>query len=127
MSFLHLTVASTDLHAALAENEVTAIAYEVMQEPDGRLPVLMPMSETAGRLGAGVRRPVADQRGAAAPAFCSAACLEWPAASSSSSARVAGPRGSAGFVGIGAQVIVLDIDVKRLREVDEMFNGTVSR
>ncbi len=31
-----------------------------------------------------------------------------------------------GFVGIGAQVIVLDIDVKKLRMVDEMFGGKVS-
>ena len=31
-----------------------------------------------------------------------------------------------GFVGIGAQVIVLDIDVKKLRMVDAMFGGKVS-
>ncbi|MEZ4613718.1 MAG: hypothetical protein R2838_26325 [Caldilineaceae bacterium] len=49
-SFFHLTVASSDLVTALKENAVTAIAYEVMEEPDGRLPVLLPMSEVAGRL-----------------------------------------------------------------------------
>ena len=49
-SFLHLSVSSPDLLEALASNEITAVAYETIQGDDGVLPVLIPMSEIAGRL-----------------------------------------------------------------------------
>ena len=42
LSYFHLTVASPDLHAALADRHVTAIAYEVMQDSDGILPIRRP-------------------------------------------------------------------------------------
>lgn len=125
-SFFHLTVASSDLVTALAENAVTAIAYEVMEEPDGRLPVLLPMSEVAGRLApvfAGqLLTSAAGGRGillSGLPGVARAIVVIVGAGSLGQSAARA-------FVGFGAQVIVLDNNVNRLREVDAMFNGTVS-
>ena len=50
ISFLHLTAALPYLQNALADHEITAVAYEEMQDEDGTLPVLVPMSEAAGRL-----------------------------------------------------------------------------
>lgn len=126
MSFFHLTVASTDLVAALAEQQITAIAYEVMEEPDGRLPVLLPMSEAAGRLApvlAGqLLTSAAGGRGillSGLPGVARAIVVIVGAGSLGTSAARA-------FVGIGAQVIVLDNNVNRLREVDEAFRGTVT-
>lgn len=126
MSFFHLTVASSDLITALAEQEVTAIAYEVMEEPDGRLPILLPMSEVAGRLApvfAGqLLTSAAGGRGillSGLPGVARAIVAILGAGSLGKSAARA-------FVGIGAQVIVLDNDVNRLREVDAMFQGTVT-
>ena len=49
-SFLHLSVSSPDLLDALIEREITAVAYDTMQDEDGLLPVVEPMSEIAGRL-----------------------------------------------------------------------------
>ncbi len=49
-SFLHLAVASPDLHQALSERSITAVAYEMIEEPDGKRPVLLSASEVAGRL-----------------------------------------------------------------------------
>ena len=126
MSFLHLTVAPPDLHAALAEHEVTALAYEVMQDEDGTLPVLMPMSEAAGRLApifAG--RLLTTSRGgpgillSGLPGVARGIVIIV-------GAGTLGRAAAQGFVGIGAQVIVLDIDVKKLRIVDAMFGGKVS-
>lgn len=126
MSFFHLTVASTDLVAALAEKDVTAIAFEVMEEPDGRLPVLLPMSEVAGRLApvfAGqLLTSAAGGRGillSGLPGVARGIVVIVGAGSLGRSAARA-------FVGTGAQVIVLDNNVNRLREVDETFHGTVS-
>lgn len=126
MSFFHLTVASPDLIAALTDNAITAIAYEVMEAPDGRLPVLLPMSEAAGRLApiyAGqLLTSAAGGRGillSGLPGVARAIVVIVGAGALGSSAARA-------FVGIGAQVIVLDTDANRLHAVDEMFHGTVS-
>ena len=48
-TFLHLAAAKP-LTMALLKNKVTAIAYETIKDKNGRLPVLRPMSEVAGRL-----------------------------------------------------------------------------
>lgn len=48
-TYLHLA-AEEELTKALLENEVTSIAYETVQLPDGSLPLLTPMSEVAGRM-----------------------------------------------------------------------------
>ena len=48
-TFLHLSAAKP-LTLALLKNKVTAIAYETIKDKNGRLPVLRPMSEVAGRL-----------------------------------------------------------------------------
>ena len=48
-TYLHLA-ASKDCTDALVEQQVTGIAYETVQTPDGALPLLAPMSEVAGRL-----------------------------------------------------------------------------
>jgi alanine dehydrogenase len=48
-TFLHLAAAQP-LTQALLNNQVTAIAYETITDKNGRLPVLRPMSEVAGRL-----------------------------------------------------------------------------
>ena len=49
-SFLHLSVASSDLFDSLTGNNITAFAYELIEEEDGSRPVLRPASPIAGRL-----------------------------------------------------------------------------
>ena len=50
LGFLHMAVASSDFLDALREHEITAIASEMIAEPNGDRPILVPMSEVAGRL-----------------------------------------------------------------------------
>jgi alanine dehydrogenase len=50
LSFLQLAVASADLLEAFQEREITAIGYDTIQTDGGRLPVLLPTSEVAGRM-----------------------------------------------------------------------------
>ncbi len=126
LAFFHLTVASPDLHAALASHSITAIAYEVMQEPDGMLPILMPMSEVAGQLA-----PIFAGQVLTSPQGGRGILLGGlPGVARSIVAIVGagtlGRSAARAFVGIGAQVLVLDIDVRKLRMVDEMFGGKVS-
>ncbi|MFZ2358421.1 MAG: alanine dehydrogenase [Anaerolineae bacterium] len=126
LSFLHLTVASPDLHVALHRHGITAIAYEVMQDSDGMLPILMPMSEVAGQLApiyAGQLLTIPQGgRGillGGLPGVARSIVLIVGAGTLGRSAARA-------FVGIGSQVLVLDVDVRKLRIVDEMFGGKVS-
>ena len=48
-TYLHLA-AAPDLTRAIIDSKVTAIAYETVQLPDGSLPLLIPMSQIAGRM-----------------------------------------------------------------------------
>lgn len=126
LAFLHLTVASPDLHAALAKHGITAIAYEVMQDADGMLPILMPMSEVAGQLA-----PIFAGQLLTSPQGGRGILLGGlPGVARSIvvivGAGTLGRSAARAFVGIGAQVLVLDIDVRKLRMVDEMFGGKVS-
>ncbi len=126
LSFFHLTVASPDLHQALASRNITAIAYEVMQDPDGMLPILMPMSEVAGQLA-----PIYAGQLLTSPQGGRGILLGGlPGVARSIviivGAGTLGRSAARAFVGIGAQVLVLDIDVRKLRIVDEMFGGKVS-
>ena len=126
LSFLHLTVASPDLHTALAEHEVTALAYEVVAAEGGTLPVLMPMGEASGGPASTYAgRLLTTPRGgpgillSGLPGVARGIVIIV-------GAGTLGRAAAQGFVGIGAQVIVLDIDVKKLRMVDAMFGGKVS-
>src|SRR4029079_4292058 len=123
-TYLHLAPAPA-LGRALQQADVIAIAYETVQRADRRLPLLAPMSEVAGRL--------AVQEGA----------FYLAKAHGGRGILLAGvravPRGNvvvlgAGVVGVnaarialglGADVSILDINLDRLRAVDDLFHGRV--
>jgi alanine dehydrogenase len=147
-SYLHLSVASPDLLEALVEREVTAIAYEMIQEKDGLRPVLLPMSEVAGRLTPVIagqllmsthlhlqtpkgdlrmgqaRSPVGDDRGRGI--LLSGIPGVPPAAIVIIGGGVLGSNAARAFVGMGAQVTILDRDVKKLQYLDDMFGGRIT-
>jgi alanine dehydrogenase len=123
-TYLHLA-ADERLTRFLVERGVTSIAYETVQTPDGRLPLLAPMSEIAGRM--------APQEGAAA--------LERPhggrgvlmgGASGVAPARVvvlgagmAGANAAQIAAGMEAEVTVVDRNVDRLRDIDRVWRGRI--
>lgn len=130
-SFLHLPVASPDLFQALTEREITAVAYEMIEEDDGRHPVLIPASEVAGRLApiiAGqLLRSDQDWPGQQRLGILLGGVPGVPpAAVVIVGGGVLGTNAARAFVGLGAEVIVLDKDVSQLRQLDETFNGRVT-
>lgn len=122
-TYLHLA-ASRDCTTALLESGITAIAYETV-EANGGLPLLAPMSEVAGRM--------APQVGAAALAASAGGrgvLLGGVPGVRPGRVLILGA-GTAGLAaatiahGMRADVTVMDINQKRLGEIDQIFSGSV--
>jgi alanine dehydrogenase len=123
-TYLHLAP-DRELTDALRRSGVVAIAYETVQRPDGSLPLLTPMSEVAGRLavqeGAYYLGRARGGRGvllAGVPGVPrgNVAIL---------GAGTVGLNAARTALGLGADVSMLDINVDRLRHVDDLFGGRV--
>lgn len=130
-SFLHLAVASPDLLQALGERNITAVAYEMIEANDCRRPVLIPASEVAGRLApiiAGQFLRVGHQ----AQQFPALGILLGgipgvPAADVVIvGGGVLGSNAAHSFLGLGAEVTVLDNDMDKLRQLDTRFRGRLT-
>jgi alanine dehydrogenase len=123
-TYLHLAPAP-ELTRALRKADVIAIAYETVQRPDGSLPLLTPMSEVAGRLavqeGAFFLTKARGGRGillSGVPGVPPGNIVILGAGTVGlNSAKVA--------VGLGADVSILDVNLERLRHVDDLFRGRV--
>ncbi|MFI0722171.1 alanine dehydrogenase [Streptomyces sp. NPDC021224] len=123
-TYLHLA-ASRACTDALLESGTTAIAYETVETPDRRLPLLAPMSEVAGRLapqvGAYHLMRSAGGRGVlpgGVPGVQSGRAVVI-------GAGVSGWHATTIALGLGFHVTLLDKDVNKLREADKVFGNRV--
>jgi alanine dehydrogenase len=124
-TYLHLAAVPA-LIAALRRADVIAIAYETVQRPDGSLPLLTPMSEVAGRLavleGAHHLGKAHGGRGI----LLSGVPGVPPGNVVILGAGTVGQNAMRTAIGLGADVTLLDVNLDRLRHVDEMFRGQVA-
>jgi alanine dehydrogenase len=124
-TYLHLAPDAA-LTQGLLDSGATCIAYETITDAAGRLPLLAPMSEVAGRL--------ATQAGAfmlGRPAGGSGVLLGGVPGVSAGKVLVigggiVGANAARMAVGLGADVTILDRSIDRLRELDNLFAGTVN-
>ncbi|WP_022881714.1 alanine dehydrogenase [Gryllotalpicola ginsengisoli] len=123
-TYLHLA-ADPELTRALVDSGVTAIAYETVQLPNRQLPLLAPMSEVAGRLapivGAATMMKPAGGPGLLVPGVPGTR----PADVVIIGGGVAGSNAITTAVGLGATVTVLDTNINRLRELDDLYQGRI--
>jgi alanine dehydrogenase len=123
-AYLHLA-AARELTLALLERQVTAIAYETVEGADGALPLLAPMSEVAGRLATQVGATLLQKDrggqgillGGVPGVRHGRVTVLGGGAVGVSAARVA--------AGMGAEVALIDLDLRRLAAIDERFQGKV--
>lgn len=126
MSLLHLPVASRDLYETLAGRQITAVALEMVQEDDGSFPVLQPLSEAAGRLTPIIAgRLLMVSKGGRGTLLSGLPGVP-AAAVVIVGAGTLGTNAARSFLGLGAQVTVLDNNVTHLQRVDELFPGRVN-
>ena len=123
-TYLHLA-ADENLTRFLVEREVTAVAYETVQTPDGRLPLLAPMSEIAGRMAphAGAEN-LERPRGGRGVLMGGAAGVA-PARAVILGAGMAGTNAAWIAAGMEAEVSIVDTNVERLRFVDQIHRGRI--
>lgn len=123
-TFLHLAASRPCTDALLAAG-TTSIAYETVQLPDGSLPLLAPMSEVAGRLApqAGSHHLLRSQGGRGV--LMGGVPGTAPATVTVIGAGVSGVNAAQIAAGMGAEVTVFDIDVRKLRDVEARFGGRV--
>jgi alanine dehydrogenase len=126
LAFTHLAVASRDLLDALRAHAITMIAYEMIQSDDGALPVLLPSSEIAGRIAPMIASEALSSTRGGRGILLSGVPGVPPAAVVIVGAGVIGMNAARAFLGLGAQVAVLDRDFAKLQRLDEMFPGRIT-
>jgi alanine dehydrogenase len=123
-TYLHLA-SSTELTKALLEAKITAIAYETIEAGDGTLPMLKPMSEIAGRMSVQVgARYLEKTQGGRGLLLAGVPGVE-PARVVVLGAGVVGSSATRIAVGMGAQVTVINLDIERLRYLDDLYQGRI--
>lgn len=126
VAFLHLAVASPDFIDALVASGVTAIACEMIEQPNGVRPILVPMSEVAGRLAPFVAGQLLMSNNGGRGTLLSGIPGVPRGAVAIIGGGVLGSNAARAFLNMGAQVVVLDSDMERLQRLDETLNGRVT-
>jgi len=122
-TYLHLA-ASKECTDALIESGITAIAYETV-EVNGALPLLAPMSEVAGRMAAQVGAAALQRSNGGRGVLLGGVPGVRPGRVLVLGGGIAGLAAATIAHGMRADVTVVDLNQKRLGEIDQIFNGTI--
>ena len=123
-TYLHLAADEKQMDALL-DGKVKAVAYETLQETDHSLPLLAPMSQIAGRLSIQEGAKYLEKR------FGGEGILLAGVPGTPKANVVILGGGTVGMnackiaVGMGANVTILDINLKRLEELDNLFGAHI--
>ncbi len=124
-TYLHLAP-DPELTAGLVASGATCVAYETVEDSDGRLPLLAPMSEIAGKIatqaGAFMLEKPLGGRGlllGGVPGVAAGKVMVI-------GGGVVGQNAADIAVGMGAEVYIYDRNIDRLRELEPLMKGLVS-
>jgi alanine dehydrogenase len=123
-TYLHLAPlpALTD---RLLASKVTGIAYETIRDRAGTLPLLTPMSEVAGRMSVQVGATYLEKEKGGRGLLLGGVPGVPPAAVCILGGGIVGTNAAKIALGMGANVTIVDLNLNRLRELDDIFNGRV--
>jgi alanine dehydrogenase len=121
-TYLHLA-ASRECTDALIDAGITAIAYETVELPDRSLPLLAPMSEVAGRLAPQVGAHALMRAYGGRGTLMGGVSGVYAAKVVVLGAGVAGMNAATIALGMQAEVLLLDLNIARLRQADAIYHG----
>lgn len=123
-TYLHLA-ADRACTEALLDRGVTAIAYETVEAADGSLPLLAPMSEVAGRMAPQVGATALQRDHGGRGVLMGGVSGVYAAHVVVLGAGVAGANAAAIALGMEAEVVLMDKNIDRLRQMDRIYQGHV--
>ena len=113
--------ASEQLTRAMLETGATCIAYETIENPDGSLPLLTPMSEVAGRMAAQQGAKYVERTHGGRGILLGGVPGVPPATVLVLGGGVVGTHAAQMACGLGAKVYLLDMNLDRLRHLSEVM------
>jgi alanine dehydrogenase len=123
-TYLHLA-ASEEVTRALIDAGVTAVAYETVELPDGSLPLLAPMSEVAGRMAPQAGAKLLEREHGGRGVLLGGVSGVRPGRVVVIGAGMAGMNAAWIAQGMEAEVVILDMNINRLREIDRIHQGRI--
>ena len=124
-TYLHLAPLP-ELTEKLLSAQVNAVAYETIRERDGSLPLLTPMSEVAGRMAVQVGAVYLEAPNGGRGILLGGIPGVAPANVVIIGGGVVGHNACRMAVGLGANVTIIDRNLERLRELDDIYGNTIS-
>lgn len=123
-TYLHLAPLP-GLTDALVEGRVNAVAYETIREKDGSLPLLTPMSEVAGRMAVQVGAQYLERPNGGRGILLGGIPGVAPANVVVVGGGVVGHNAAKMACGLGAHVTLLDRNLNRLRELEDIYGNAL--
>lgn len=124
-TYLHLA-ADKELTEGLMKSGSTCIAYETIQFPDNSLPLLVPMSEVAGRMATQVGAMCLQKDKGGKGVLLGGVPGVHRAKVTIIGCGIAGTNAAKMAMGLGADVTCIDLNTKRLAEMDDLFDNRVT-
>ena len=123
-TYLHLAPLP-DLTETLLKKKVVGIAYETIRDRNKTLPLLTPMSEVAGRMSVQVGAAYLEKERGGRGVLLGGVPGVPPAQVTIIGGGIVGTNAAKMALGMGAIVTLIDLNLNRLREIDDIFNGRV--
>ena len=123
-TFFHFAASST-LTEAMLKSGATCIAYETIEDSQGGLPLLAPMSEVAGRLAGQQAAKYLEKPQGGSGILVGGVTSVAPAKALVLGGGVVGTNAAAVLVGMGADVTICDINENRLTALEKIFKGKI--
>jgi len=124
-TYLHLAPLP-ELTNKLLESGVIGIAYETVRDRQGSLPLLTPMSEVAGRMSVQVGASYLEKERGGRGILLGGVPGVAPANVTIIGGGIVGTNAAKVALGFGARVTLLDMNLNRLRDLDDIFNGRLN-
>lgn len=121
-TYLHLAADEPQTHALL-DSRVTGLAYETVEDASGKLPLLEPMSEVAGRMAAQIVAVYLEKHMGGRGVLMGGVPGVQPAHVVILGGGTVGTNAAKIALGMGARVTLLDINLERLRYLDDVMHG----
>ncbi len=123
-TYLHLAPLPK-LTEQLLKNKVTGIAYETIRDAAGTLPLLTPMSEVAGRMAVQVGASYLEKERGGRGVLLGGVPGVAPGKVCIIGGGIVGTNAAKVALGMGANVTIVDLNLNRLRELDDIFGARI--